>query len=57
MNPKNPKNDIICLSCRYARMSGGRVMKCLKGFYPELAFRYGKCKRYEPRVKGEQTTK
>lgn len=44
------KTEWLCLTCRFARMSSsGTVTRCATIGYPELAYRYGKCRRYSPR--------
>lgn len=44
-------NNFLCCFCRYARKSGAKVMQCKQGLFPELAYKYGKCRRFEPKVK------
>lgn len=40
----------LCLTCRFVRMSnGGAVTRCATIGYPELAYRYGKCRKYQPK--------
>lgn len=43
-------DNFICCSCKFARKSGAKVMQCKRGFFPELALRYNKCKAYQPRA-------
>lgn len=42
-------HKLLCDSCKFARKSGGRVIKCMSIGYPELAYRYGKCRKYQPK--------
>lgn len=43
------KNELLCLSCRHARKSGGKVVACVSIGNPTLAFLYGGCRKYEPK--------
>lgn len=51
------KTEWLCLTCRFVRMSsGGTVTRCATIGYPELAYRYGKCRKYQPKQGNKNET-
>lgn len=54
---KMNKTEWLCLTCRFVRMSsGGTVTRCATIGYPELAYRYGKCRKYQPKQGNKNET-
>ncbi|WP_294620301.1 hypothetical protein [uncultured Bacteroides sp.] len=48
---------LICEDCKRSRRTSSGTIVCTTIGVPELAFRYGKCRRYEQRNKSEQIAK
>lgn len=49
------RSEWLCLTCRNVRMSSsGTVTRCATIGLPEMAYRYGKCRRYQPKNRDDK---